>query len=117
MDKQAPRVDSRKWTDGGYPLNTIEISRSAGVVLFAALASIIFAGLLLFGLLTGQMAVPWSSPASFASLDNLATFVASAATWLALIVSSLWAMRWAHKRLRRDWRRALQIRALQDPKH
>lgn len=117
MDRKAARVDSAKWTDGGYPLNTIEISRSAGALIVCALAFMLAAGLLVLGLITGRMAVPWSNPVGFVGWNNFASFLGGLVAWLALAAAPFSGMRWALRRLRRDWRRAVQVRTLQDPKH
>jgi hypothetical protein len=117
MDRKAAPVTSAKWTDGGYPLNTMDIKRSAVALAVCALAFMLGVGLLLLlGLVTGRMAVPWSSPARFVGWDNLASFLGSSAAWLALAGVSPFGMRWALRRLRRDWRRAIRVRAMQDPK-
>ena len=111
MEREAARVNSAKWTNGGYPLNTMHIHRSAGALIVFALAFIIGAGLLVVGLTTGRMAVPWSNPAKFVGWGDPANFLGSLVAWIVLAVVSLRGMRWARRRLRRDWRRAIRVRA------
>ncbi len=116
MDRKAAPVTSAKWTDGGYPLNTMNIKRSAVALAVCALAFMLGVGLLLLGLTTGRMAVPWSNPARFVGWNNLASFLGSSAAWLALAGVSFLGTQCALRRLRRDWRRAIRVRAMQDPK-
>ena len=114
MKRKPFRVDAKDWTEGGYPLNTIHLSRSATVLIFCALGFTAAICLLLFGLAFDRMAVPWSRAPRIVSMDDPGRFWSSAAAWLLLAIVFRRATLWALSRVRRDWQHALQLRKLHD---
>ena len=117
MNEKPTRVDSSKWVDGGYPIDIMQVSRSAAVLVIFATGFTIAAGLLILGLVTNRMPVPWSNPVRTVGWRDLESYLGSLAVWLVLAVASLRGAKWALGRVRREWRQALRIRSMLDPKN